>query len=77
MVVGIPVLWYLYLHPIPLTGDAAAAMVAYGLEPIIPFSMAPGIFIAQTVIVFSLAVVCAMYPLLVIRKLKPVAALRS
>ena len=77
MVVGIPVLWYLYLHPIPLTGEAAAAMLKYGLEPILPFSIAPGIFIAQTIIVFSLAVVCAIYPLMVIRKLKPVAALRS
>ncbi len=77
MIVGIPILWYLYLHPIPLTGEAAAAMYAYGLEPILPFSIAPGIFIAQTMIVFGLAVICAVYPLLIIRKLKPVAALRS
>ena len=77
MVIGIPVLWYFYFHPIPLTGDAAAAMLAYGLEPILPFSIAPGIFIAQTMIVFILAAVCAIYPFLIIRKLKPVAALRS
>ena len=77
LAVGIPFLWYLNLHPIQLTGDAAAAMLAYGLEPILPFSSAPGIFIAQTLIVFFLAAVCAVYPLLVIRKLQPVAALRS
>ena len=77
LAIGIPSLWYLYLHPIQLTGDAAAAMLAYGLEPIMPFSIAPGIFIAQTLIVFFLAAVCAVYPLLVIRKLQPVAALRS
>jgi ABC-type lipoprotein release transport system permease subunit len=77
LAIGIPALWYLYLHPIQLTGDAAAAMLAYGLEPILPFSIDPGIFIAQTLIVFFLAAICAVYPLLVIRKLQPVAAIRS
>ena len=77
VVVGLPVLWYLYLHPIPLTGEYAAAMLAYGLEPILPFSIAPGIFLAQTAVVLGLAVVCAVYPVLVIRKLNPVAGMHS
>ena len=74
---GIPVVWFFHLHPIVLGGDAGAAMLAYGLEPILPFSVAPGIFAAQTIIVFILALASASYPFLVIRKLKPVAALRS
>ena len=77
IVTGIPILWYLYSNPIPLTGDTASAMLAYGLEPIIPFSIDPAIFIAQTSTVFILAVICAVYPFLVIKKLKPVAAIRS
>ena len=75
--VGIPVLWYFSLHPIPLTGEYAEAMLAYGLEPILPFSIAPGIFLAQTAVVFGLAVVCAVYPFLVIRKLNPVSGLHT
>lgn len=75
--VGIPILWYFYLHPIPLTGEYEKVMLAYGLEPILPFSAAPEIFLAQTAIVFGLAVLCAFYPLMVIRKLNPVAAIRS
>jgi len=75
--VGLPILWYLALHPIPLTGEYAEAMLAYGLEPILPFSVAPGIFLAQTAVVLVLAVVCAVYPILVIRKLNPVAGLHS
>jgi ABC-type lipoprotein release transport system permease subunit len=75
--VGIPILVYFHLHPIPLTGEYAEVMLSYGLEPFLPFSAAPGIFLAQTAIVLGLAVVCAFYPYLVIRNLNPVAGLRS
>jgi len=75
--VGLPILWYFYLHPIPLTGEYGEAMLAYGLEPILPFSIAPGIFLAQTAVVLGLAIVCAIYPILVIRKLNPVAGMHS
>jgi ABC-type antimicrobial peptide transport system permease subunit len=75
--VGIPIIVYFHLHPIPLSGEYAEVMLTYGLEPFLPFSAAPGIFLAQTAIVLGLAVVCAFYPYLVIRKLNPVAGLRS
>jgi ABC-type lipoprotein release transport system permease subunit len=77
VVAGLPVLWYLHLHPIPLTGEYAKVMLAYGLEPVLPFSAAPSIFIAQSAVVLALALLCAGYPLLVIRKLNPVAAIRT
>jgi ABC-type lipoprotein release transport system permease subunit len=77
IVAGIPVLWYLHLHPIPLTGELAEVMLAYGMEPVLPFSVESGIFFAQAGIVLGLALVCAVYPFLVIRKLNPVSALRS
>lgn len=75
--VGIPVLWYFYLNPIPLSGDYAEVMLAYGLEPFLPFSVAPGIFLAQAATVLGLALLCALYPFLVIRKLDPLVGLRS
>jgi ABC-type lipoprotein release transport system permease subunit len=75
--VGIPILVYFHLHPIPLAGEYAEVMLSYGMEPFLPFSAAPAIFLAQTAIVLGLAVVCAFYPFLVIRKLNPVAGLRS
>jgi ABC-type lipoprotein release transport system permease subunit len=74
---AVPLLWYLHLHPVTLTGDYAQAMLAYGLEPILPFSVESGIFFAQSLIVLLLALTCSVYPFLVIRKLKPIAALRS
>ncbi len=75
--VSVPIIWYFYLHPIPLSGDLGQAMIAYGLEPIMPFSAAPAIFVNQTVVVFAIGVVCALYPYSVIRKIQPAAAMRS
>jgi len=77
VVTAIPLLWYLHLHPLALTGEAAKAMTSYGLEPVLPFSIAPGIFIAQASVVFALGLVCALYPVAVVRRLRPVATLRS
>ena len=74
---GIPILIYFHLHPIPLSGEYAEVMLSYGMEPFLPFSAAPGIFVAQTAVVFGLSIVCAIYPYLVIRKLNPVAGLRT
>ena len=74
---GIPLLWYLHRHPLSLTGEAAKAMIAYGLQPVLPFSIAPGIFAAQVTVVFVLGLLCALYPVAVIRKLRPVSAMRS
>jgi len=74
---GIPLLWYLHLHPLSLTGEAAKAMIAYGLEPVLPFSIAPEIFAAQAGVVFVLGLLCALYPVAVIRKLRPVSAMRA
>jgi ABC-type lipoprotein release transport system permease subunit len=75
--ISIPVVAYLYRFPIHLGGDYAKAMLAYGMEPIIPFSMDFIVFGAQALIVFGLGVVSALYPVLVIRRLMPVQAMRG
>lgn len=72
-----PLLLYLFYHPIPLAGDAAEAMLAFGMEPIIPFSLKPGIFFAQISIVFLISLITAVYPFLVIRKLEPSKTFRK
>ncbi len=75
--VSVPILWYFYLHPIPLSGDLGEAMIAYGLEPVMPFSIAPAIFTNQAVVVFLIGIVCSFYPYSVIRKLQPASAMRA
>jgi ABC-type lipoprotein release transport system permease subunit len=74
--VSIPLVAYFYHHPIQLGGDYAKAMMAYGMEPIIPFSIDPMVFIIQGIIVFALGAVSALYPIIILRKLEPVRAMR-
>lgn len=77
IIVSIPILYYLYQNPIPLTGEMAELMLKFGLDPIIPFRFAPNIFIDQFLTVILIAMISALYPLSFIRKLNPVKAIRK
>lgn len=76
-VVSLPLLIYFVNNPIPLTGDMADAIVAWGFDPILPFALYPGMFIAQVWTVLAIALVSGLYPLNFIRKIKPVEAMRG
>lgn len=75
--ISIPILLYFEANPIPLTGEYAKAILAWGFEPILPFAVYPGMFFAQIWTVLAIAVVSSLYPILFIRKLQPVKALRG
>ena len=77
IIVSIPILYYFYENPIPLTGEMAELMLKFGLDPIIPFRFAPNIFIDQFLTVIFIAMISALYPLSFIRKLNPVKAIRK
>jgi ABC-type lipoprotein release transport system permease subunit len=77
IIVSIPILYYLNQNPIPLTGEMAELMLKFGLDPIVPFRFAPNIFIDQFLTVIIIAMISAFYPLLFIRKLNPVKAIRK
>jgi ABC-type lipoprotein release transport system permease subunit len=76
-VVGIPLLAYYRLNPIMLGGKAAEVMIAYGFEPILPFSMDPSIFWTQALTVLVIAIIAALYPIFRVFKLRPVEAVRT
>jgi ABC-type antimicrobial peptide transport system permease subunit len=76
-IISIPILLYLKANPIPLTGEYAEAILAFGFEPILPFAIYPGMYFAQIWTVLAIAIVSASYPILFIRKLQPVEALRG
>jgi ABC-type lipoprotein release transport system permease subunit len=76
-IISIPILLYFKANPIPLTGEYAEAILAFGFEPILPFAIYPGMFFAQIWTVLAIAIVSASYPILFIRKLQPVEALRG
>jgi ABC-type antimicrobial peptide transport system permease subunit len=75
--VAYPFLYYLSLNPIPLTGEIAASMEAFGAEPVLPFSVKPIIFVNQTLSVITIAVIAVLYPLSVILKFNVLKAMRS
>ncbi len=72
-----PVLLWFYFHPIRLTGDLAVTMEEMGFEAIIPFSMAPELFVGQLLIVLAILVLCSCYPLVRIFKLDVVSGLKG
>lgn len=75
--VSIPILLYLVHHPIPLTGETAEAILAWGFDPIIPFALYSEMYFAQIWTVLAIAILSAFYPINFIRKLKPSVALRG
>lgn len=77
VIVSYPLLYYLSLNPIPLTGEIAVSMEAFGAEPILPFSVKSIIFINQTLSVIVIAAVAVIYPLSVILKFDALKAIRS
>lgn len=64
--VGIPLVAWFVRHPIPLGGDMAEMVgeMDMGIEPLLEFSAAPDIFWQQGLVVFVLAVLIGLYPVL-------------
>jgi ABC-type lipoprotein release transport system permease subunit len=77
VILSIPITMYFKQNPIWLTGESAKAWVSLGIEPIMPFSTDPDIYFWQSMVVFFIALICIIYPLLFIGRLEPVTALRK
>jgi ABC-type lipoprotein release transport system permease subunit len=77
VIVSIPLLYYFNQNPIELTGEMADMILSYGLDPILPFRFAANIFVDQFLTVFVIALISVSYPILYIRRLKPVEAMRK
>ena len=74
---SIPLVLYFYSYPIRLGGDYAKAMMAYGMEPILPFAADPVIFCIQGIVVFALGVLSSLYPMMILRRIDPARAMRG
>jgi ABC-type lipoprotein release transport system permease subunit len=74
---SIPIVFYLYRYPIRFTGDLADVYEEFGFEAIFPTSTDPTIFITQGLIVFFLALVLSLYPIIKIAQLNPVKAMKK
>jgi len=74
---SLPVITYFYHNPIPLTGDAADAMIEYNMEPVMPVLLEPGYFIAQAVVVIIITMLTLIYPMTVIGRFKIINAIKG
>ena len=72
-----PLLWYLHLHPIPMTGVLEKTMEDMGFEALMVFSVSPIIFISQALVVMVMTVLISIYPLWLVSRIKVVEAMRS
>jgi ABC-type lipoprotein release transport system permease subunit len=59
----LPVVIYLHHHPIRITGKGAEAYQQFGIEPLLPASLDPSIFLYQGLTVLAIAIVAIVYPL--------------
>lgn len=59
--VSVPLIDYLFYHPIPISGKAAQAYQQFGLQAVMPFSRDPGIFLSQMLTVFALCLILSLY----------------
>jgi putative ABC transport system permease protein len=73
---GIPLIYYLKIHPIKFEGDAAAAYEQFGFEPIFPVSTDYMIFINQSLIVLVIALILSLYPVYMLIRLDPVNSMK-
>jgi len=77
-IIGIsPVRYYFNRHPIRLEAQAAESVESYGFEPVIPASLDLDILFNHAGIVLLIVLICTLYPIITIWRLKPVKAMRA
>ena len=77
LTVSTPLVTYFYFNPIYFTGDYARAFESFGYEAILPFSMDPVIFYNQAIVVLLISLLLGLYPMMYIKRLKIIKALKE
>lgn len=77
VLLALPIIIYYFNNPVYFSGESAKAFENFGVEPAYFFSMEPSLFFFQAWAIFLMAIILGLYPLIVIRKLKPVKAMRE
>ncbi|OHX68020.1 ABC transporter permease [Flammeovirga pacifica] len=75
--IGYPILLYMESHPIYLTGAKAKAMEEMGMEAVLQFTSNIDIIYPQAINMFVIMIVCTLYPIYHVSRLKTVEAIHS
>ncbi len=73
---ALPLIYYFFIHPIPLSGEMAETTIRMGFEPIMPAAWETSYFISQSLVVLAILVLVMLLPVMRIRKLKVMNAIR-
>lgn len=76
ILLSIPVTWYFHLNPIEFGGAMATAAEQYAMDPVLQFSVNPGIFTGQAITVFVITLLFSVVPLIRAARRDPVEAMR-
>lgn len=77
VIISLPIVIYLSLYPIRLSGELATAYQQYGFEPVLPTELVPSVFFIQAIVVLIMALLVGLYPLLHVQKLEVLNALKK
>ena len=77
ILISIPIVWYFHVNPIQLSGDYAGTLEKFGFEPVFPAMFDVTIFGMQAFYVFMITAIWGLYPVLKLRKMQPVKAMRT
>lgn len=70
------IVWFIH-HPIPLTGDAAQAMIDMGIEPLMYFSAEIKVFFNQFITILILTLIISLYPIFNAFRMREIRWLRE
>ena len=73
---ALPPAYYFYIHPIPLSGEIGDSIIRMGFEPLMPTAWEASYFIAQSVVVLLIIFAVMLLPVMRIRRLKVMNAIR-
>lgn len=76
IVAAIPLIYYFYRYPIRLTGTMADSIIQMGFEPLMPTAWRASFFIAQSLVVLGIIIFVMFLPIMRIRKLNIINAIR-
>lgn len=77
IILSIPVVYYLNIHPLRMGGETAKAYERFGFEAVFPTSTAASNFINQGIIVLIIGLVLSLYPMYKALRLNPVKAMKK
>lgn len=72
-----PIAWYYHHNPIQLNGEMDEMMAEYGMEPIIPFSLDPSIWLTNGGAILIICLILSLYAVVSVYSLQPVKAMRQ